>query len=111
MLVAHWSWLSPALVANEALTALAGTGSDRYLQFRQQVSAFHTEWKKFFEPRLMEGRAMSVSDLQTMPRFTWVEPPRAQLTAVVWRGSLQLLLPSLLLAALAAWWLRRYRVL
>ena len=54
---------------------------------------------------------MSVSDLQTMPRFTWVEPPRAQLTAVVWRGSLQLLLPSLLLAALAAWWLRRYRVL
>jgi ABC-2 type transport system permease protein len=111
VLVARWSWLSPALVTNEVLTALAGTGSDRYLQFRQQVSAFHIEWKKFFEPRLMEGRAMSISDLQAMPRFTWVEPSRGQLAAIVWRGFVQLLLPSLLLAALAAWWLRRYRVL
>jgi len=109
-LVARWSWLSPALVASESLTALAGTGSERYLQFRRQVGRFHGEWKAFFEPRLLEGRAINPDDLRAMPRFAWVEPPRAQLRAGLALAALQLLLPVLALAAWAAWRLRRLRV-
>ena len=109
-LVDRWSWLSPALVTNEALSALAGTGSQRYLVFRQQVSRFHAEWKAFFEPRLLEGRAMGAADLKALPRFAWAEPSRSDLQSGVARGALQLLLPMLLLAGLATWRLRRLRV-
>jgi ABC-2 type transport system permease protein len=109
-LVARWAWLSPALVASESLTALAGTGSERYLQFRRQVGRFHGEWKAFFEPRLLEGRAIGLDDLRAMPRFAWVEPPRAGLVAGLALAALQLLLPVLALLAWAAWRLRRLRV-
>jgi ABC-2 type transport system permease protein len=109
-LVDRWSWLSPALVAHEALTALAGTGSQRYLRFRQSVQAFHGQWKAFFEPRLMAGTAMSEADLQQMPRFSWAEPGRAELNSTVWRAAIQLFAPTLLLAALASAALRRFRV-
>lgn len=109
-LVARWSWLSPALVASEALTALAGSGSERYLQFRRQVGRFHGEWKAFFEPRLMEGRAIGPDDLRAMPRFAWFEPPRASLHAGLALAALQLLLPVLALLVWAAWRLHRLRV-
>lgn len=106
-LVDRWSWLSPAIVANEALAALAGTGSDRYLRFRQQVARYHTQWKAFFEPRLLEGRAISEDDLRALPRFSWNEAPRASLWHVLTRSALQLGLPALLLAL---WTRRRLRI-
>lgn len=109
-LVARWSWLSPALVASESFTALAGSGSERYLQFRRQVSRFHHEWKAFFEPRMLEGLAIGPEDLQAMPRFTWVEPRRASLHAGLALAAWQLVLPTLVLMAWAAWRLRRMRV-
>ena len=109
-LVDRWSWLSPALVAHESLTTLAGTGSQRYLAFRQAVGQFHAQWKAFFEPRLLDGTAMTEADLQQMPRFTWAEPGRASLWSDVGRAALQLLLPVLLLGVLATRWLRRLRV-
>ena len=102
-LVDRWSWLSPAIVANEALTSLAGTGSPRYLRLRQQVAQYHAQWKAFFEPRLLQGLAMTEADLRALPRFAWREPPRALLWSDVGRGVLQLGLPALLLAV----WTRR----
>jgi ABC-2 type transport system permease protein len=109
-LVDRWSWLSPAIVTNEALTTLAGNGSQRYLHFKQRVGRFHAEWKAFFEPRLLAGTAMTEDDLRTLPRFAWAEPDRGALWWSVLRGAVQLLLPALLLVALGARWLRRYRV-
>jgi ABC-2 type transport system permease protein len=97
-------------VASESLTALAGSGSDRYLQFRRQVGRFHGEWKAFFEPRLLEGRAIGLEDLQAMPRFTWAEPPRAGLHVGLALAALQLLVPVLMLLTWAAWRLRRSKV-
>lgn len=105
-LVDRWSWLSPAIVANESLTLLAGTGSDRYLRFRQQVMRYHAEWKAFFEPRLLQGLAMTEADLRTLPRFDWAEMPGRDLLASVGRGTLQLVLPA---AVLALWARRRLR--
>lgn len=109
-LVDRWSWLSPAVVANEALTGLAGTGSQRYQRFRQQVAHHHLAWKAFFEPRILQGRAMSEADLRALPRFAWSELPRAALWIDVWRAAAQLGLPALLLAAWARRRLPRYPV-
>ena len=97
-------------MASESLTTLAGSGSDRYLQFRRQVGRFHAEWKAFFEPRLLEGLAIGPQDLQALPRFTWAERPRGSLHAGLALAALQLLLPVLLLLAWAAWRLRRLTV-
>jgi ABC-2 type transport system permease protein len=47
-LVARYSFLSPAAVAAEAMSALAGTGQRRHAWFMHQVSVYHTEWKQFF---------------------------------------------------------------
>lgn len=109
-LVDRWSWLSPAIVANESLTSLAGTGSDRYLRFRQQVARYHTVWKAFFEPRLLQGLAMTEADLRALPRFDWAEVPGRDLWVDVWRGTLQLALPAALLALWARRRLRSYAV-
>jgi ABC-2 type transport system permease protein len=102
-LVDRWCWLSPAIVANEALTSLAGNGSQRYLHFKQLVGRFHTDWKAFFEPRLLAGMAMSVDDLQHLPRFAWTEPDGTELWAAVLRGALQLAVPAFVLGL----WTRR----
>jgi ABC-2 type transport system permease protein len=109
-LVDRWSWLSPAIVTNEALTTLAGNGSRRYLHFKQRIGTFHAEWKAYFEPRLLSGTAMTEADLQALPRFVWAEPDRHAMAWGVLRGAVQLLLPALLLLALGTRWLRRYRV-
>lgn len=109
-LVDRWSWLSPAIVANEALTALAGTGSSRYLRFRRQVSHYHLQWKEFFEPRLLHGLAMSEGDLRALPRFGWAELPPEELWKAVRRSAVQLSLPLLLLALWARRRLRSYPV-
>jgi len=109
-LVERWAWLSPAIVLQEGLSALAGTGGVRYQHFKQQVEGFHAEWKAFFEPRLLSGTAITPDDLPRFPRFTWVEQPAAQQWAGVLRAGGQLWLPALLLALLACWRLRRYRV-
>ncbi len=109
-LVDHWSWLSPAIVANEALATLAGNGPRRYLHFKQLVGRFHTEWKAFFEPRLLEGTAITEDDLRRLPRFAWNEPERSEVWAGMRRSAAQLLLPAGLLAWFGARRLRRYRV-
>ena len=109
-LVDRWSWLSPAIVANESLTTLAGTGSNRYLRFRKQVGRYHAEWKAFFEPRLLQGLAMTEADLRALPRFDWAEVPNRDLWIDVWRGTLLLALPAALLALWARRRLRSYPV-
>lgn len=109
VLVDRWSWLSPAIVMHESLTALSGNGSRRYAHFRRLVARFHSDWKAFFEPKLLSGTAMSVEDFHRMPRFEWAEPERAGLWAGILRSVAQLLVPGVLLAGLAAWALRRHR--
>lgn len=105
-LVDRWCWMSPAIVANEALTSLSGNGSRRYLHFKRLVGRFHADWKAFFEPRLLAGMAMSVDDLQRLPRFAWTEPSGTELWSAVLRGALQLAVPAF---ALGLWTRRRLR--
>lgn len=109
-LVAQYSFLSPAAVAAEAMSALAGTGQQRHAWFMQQVAGYHAEWKTFFFSRVDAAQAVSVADFKQIPRFTWHEEP----STLVWRRALaalaQLLAPCLLLLGFTAWRLRRYQV-
>jgi ABC-2 type transport system permease protein len=84
-LVALYGWLSPAAVAYEGLTALAGTGLRRHLHFQRQIDDFHRVWRAFFEPRSLVRSGV--------------------LTALI-----QLLVPAAALLVLGLWRLRRYSV-
>jgi ABC-2 type transport system permease protein len=44
---------------HEGLAALAGNGTRRYQQFRDQVTAFHAEWRRFFETPITEALAIT----------------------------------------------------
>jgi ABC-2 type transport system permease protein len=108
--VDRFGLLSPAILVHEGMAALAGNGTRRYQQFQHQVTAFHGEWRRFFEPRITGGLAMTEADLAALPRFLWLEPPARR----VFRELLLRVLGVLAaagLAALGAWRaLRRYPV-
>ena len=109
-LIERFALLSPAAVAHEGMSALAGTGSRRYTRFVQQVGGYHAGWKTFFEPKILDGIAMTEADLAALPRFAWQEEPVAELRAQLGGYAAQLLLPALLLALWAWRRLRRYPV-
>lgn len=109
-LVSTYSVLSPAAVAYEGITALAGTGQRRHAYFMAQVSAYHQAWKDFFFPRIEQGRAMSAEDFRDIPGFTWKEEAPSVVRTQAVAAVLQLSVPTLALLALAAWKLHRYRI-
>jgi ABC-2 type transport system permease protein len=99
--VDRFGFLSPAIVAYESLTTFAGTDAARYLRFQSQVDAFHREWKAFFEPRVLGGRAMTATDYATLPAFTWSETTNAEQWLRMLVRALSLLAPVCLLAVFA----------
>lgn len=109
-LVSRYGAISPAIVAYEGLTAVAGTGVGRHLHFQQQIAAFHQAWRQFFEPKILDGIAVTIEDLDRLPAFVWREEDPGLLRGRVATGLLQLLVPAAALTALGIWRLRRYSV-
>lgn len=109
-LLGRFGAVSPAAVAYEGMTALAGNGARRHARFEAQTVAYHEAWKAFFFPRIDAGDALTPLVFDRIPAFVWQEEPaglmRSQAMLAVW----QLLAPSLLLFGLAAWRLRRLSV-
>ena len=109
-LIERFAAVSPAAVAHEGMSALAGTGSRRYTQFVQQVGSYHGDWKRFFAPKIQNGQAMTEADYVALPRFRWAEEPAGALRTQLLGYLAQLLLPALLLALWTWRRLRRYPV-
>lgn len=109
-LVDLWAFLSPAALAYEGMTQLAGTGGRRHARFTAQVTDFHAQWKAFFAPRIEARIALMPDDFAQIPRFVWQDEPRSALAGHAARALAGLVFPSLLLLGLAAWRLRRFSV-
>ena len=109
-LVARYSAISPAAVAYEGITALAGTGHSRNGWFMAQVAVYHQAWKDFFFPRIDGGLALTEADFKHIPAFHWRDEAPGTVQAQAARAVLQLLAPTLVLLGIAAWRLRRYRI-
>lgn len=109
-LVDRFGVVSPAVTAFEALAAVAGNGSRRYLRFERQVSAYHDTWKQYFEPRVLDGTAIADADFDRMPRFAWAEEAGPLARAEVWGSVRQLTAVALLLSLAGAWRLRRLAI-
>jgi ABC-2 type transport system permease protein len=99
-------YLSPALLMQEALYDIAGTGRARHQQFLAQVDEHYRVWKAFFAPRVFHKVAITPADFGRFPRFHYQEELTGELAKRVIRPALLLLA----VAAIAAWFgLRRYR--
>ncbi|MDP1772763.1 MAG: DUF3526 domain-containing protein [Methylobacter sp.] len=66
-------FLSPAIVMQEALNAVAGTDNSRYQQLSLQVDAFHRVWQDFFLPKVLDNTPLTLADYQNFPRFAYAE--------------------------------------
>jgi ABC-2 type transport system permease protein len=109
-LVSRFSVLSPAAVASEGMSALAGTGQRRPAWFMAQVADYHARWKRFFFDRVDADQALGAQDFAQIPRFAWREEPAREVRRQGWLAVMQLLAPSALLLLFAGWRLRRYAV-
>jgi ABC-2 type transport system permease protein len=106
-LVDGWGIISPAIIVHEGLATLAGNGSQRYLHFQRQVATFHTAWKQFFEPRILEGVAMTEADFAAIPAWVWQEETlRRQLSDVSAR-TLQIIALVLIVGGIGFWRLKK----
>jgi ABC-2 type transport system permease protein len=108
--VQRFSVVSPALLMNEVLAEVAGSGPQRMAEFMAMVNEFHGRWRAFFVSRAQVNQPMSVQDYGQLPR--WAANPQrsaAGLSAVLqplWR----LAGLSLLVLASAAFMLRSFKV-
>lgn len=74
-LVDRLRFASPALLMNEALTDVSGSGVTRHQDFMLQVDVFHDGLKRWFTERVASGQALGASvATDTLPRFAYVEP-------------------------------------
>jgi len=82
-LVDRWRFLSPAVLAQEALNDVSGTGAGRFRHFREQAESFHTEYVDFFMSRAMAGQRFRPDDYENFPAYEYTpEPLRAAVTRV-----------------------------
>jgi len=72
-LVRRYRFLSPALLAQEALLDAAGTGDARFAHFQSQVRDFAEEWRAFFVPAILAGEQMTASVLPEIPSFRFTD--------------------------------------
>lgn len=79
-------FLSPAIVTQEAMNDLAGTGAARYRHFTAQTGRFHDEYRAYFRPKAFALIKLSSSDYDTMPHFEWREEPTREVAGRVWPG-------------------------
>lgn len=66
--VRQWRFVSPAIMAQLALTEIAGTSGKRYREFVEATEAFRGRWRSFLGP--IYPRRFTVADVDRIPRFT-----------------------------------------
>ncbi|MCY3590133.1 MAG: DUF3526 domain-containing protein [Acidobacteria bacterium] len=78
-LVRRYRFLSPALLAQEALLDAAGTGDARFADFQSQVREFAEQWREFFVPAIMADEQMNAGVLADVPTFSLADGDSADL--------------------------------
>lgn len=107
-LIDRFRMLSPALLTQDALNEIAGTGTTRHREFLAQVTRYHQEWRAYFVPLIFQK--VRLTDYASVPRFAFREEPlRVSVTrvllAIAW-----IFVPAATIAALGVRALRRYPV-
>jgi ABC-2 type transport system permease protein len=102
--------LSPAVVMNESLSHLAGTGSARFRQFRAQVWQWALAQRAFFVPKIMRGEKLTTEDYDTLPHFSFQDESGVVVARRALIRLIGLLAPTVLTGVITLRALRRYTV-
>ena len=101
-------FLSPAVLMQDALNEVAGTGSPRHKDFLDQVDRFHAQWRGFVVPLIFQKAR--VTDAASAPRFIYQEESTSTVARRVLTGWLGLMVPAAVMAWIGLRRLRRYPV-
>jgi ABC-2 type transport system permease protein len=101
-------FLSPAVLLQDALNDIAGTGAARHRHFMAQVDTFHRGWRAYFTPLIFQKASFLAFD--AVPHFTFDEEPTTAVSARVGLSLLGLVLPAVAIAWLGLRQMRRYPV-
>lgn len=93
-LVERFRFLSPTVVAQEAMIEVAGTGLERRRQAHAQVFALLRQWHEMLSPKIFLDQSLRPADYDRLPAFEFVEPAVSK--ARLWTAALGLIVPSLL---------------
>lgn len=86
------TFISPPLVAGDALAAVAGTGSGASLAFRRATSAYLTRFKAALAGSIDVGTPLTLPQYDALPRFEFTAPPARTGAVTVFLGILVLAL-------------------
>jgi ABC-2 type transport system permease protein len=103
-------FLSPAIVAQEALNDIAGTGLARHKHFLGQVDEYHGAWQAFFVPKIMRRELLKGSDFAVIPEFHFREESMGDVVPRAVVGIAGLAAPALVVGLIGFAALRRYSV-
>jgi ABC-2 type transport system permease protein len=109
-LVKTFKFLSPSIITNEALNDIAGTGLERYTNFRSQAKEFDKTWDGYFVPKIFRNENLTVADFEQIPKFKFIEETFVIILNRVIYGILFLLVISAILMYLAFGKLKNYRL-
>jgi len=70
--VNRWRLLSPAILLQNSLNDLAGTSTEHYNDFREQVVYFSDAWRSYFIPRMFRNENMTPEDIGNLPKHNYV---------------------------------------
>lgn len=101
-------FLSPAILMQDILTDLAGTGMARHRHFVNQVERFHAEWRAYFTPLIFRRAQMTSFD--DVPRFEFDEESTGAVAARAGVGLMGLVLPATVLGWIGILRMRQYPV-
>jgi ABC-2 type transport system permease protein len=101
-------FLSPAVLLQDALNDISGTGVARHRHFMAQVDSFHRRWRAYFTPLIFQKVAFTAFD--EVPRFAFDEEPTSEVASRVGWSLIGLILPGLVIASLGLRQMRRYPV-
>lgn len=106
--VSLFRYLSPALLMQEMLNDISGTGIARHRTFLSQVAEYHEAWRAFFTPRIFRNERLD--SFAGLPRFTFTDESTGTLVSRVSVSLAALLIAATLIGVMGVKALGRYPI-
>jgi ABC-2 type transport system permease protein len=107
-MVSRLRLLSPAILMQDALNDISGTGTARHQHFLQQVGLFHDSWRRHFVPLIF--RKATVEDYDALPSFVYGEEPERTARSRIMSSIGFMLVPALVVSLVGITRLKRFPV-
>jgi ABC-2 type transport system permease protein len=110
-LVNNLRFVSPAIVMQEILNNISGTGQARYRHFLVQVKNYHAAWQNYFIPRAFQKAKVTAEVYDNSPQFIWYEEKIGDVARRVVFGSAGILAFAMAIAGTGLFGIRRYSII